>query len=329
LSVLAVVSLLLAAGVLWAGIGPKGLPAVVAVLALVITLMLFREYARRICFAHLLMKTALLVDVCVAVVQLGGLLLVARARRLSAGWAYLVAGVACLVASVVGLSATRRLFALRSADVVPDLARNWVLGRWMLISTVAATASSELYPWFLTAFSGTAATGVFAACSRVVYLANPFLMGMTNFLGPKAAHAYARGRGALDRTVIHAMGVVFGAMCAFFAVMLLLGGRLLPFLYGGRYAGYGGVVTVLAFRQLVGAFDVPVICGLLAVERPDIIFKSYVAGCVVTVGVGVPLAYVFGVGGAAWALVATTAVTVGLRQWGFWVRARKAGARGT
>jgi len=323
-SALAALVLAAAGLLLLGGAGPGGLGPIIHVLSLMILFMLLREYARRVCFAHLRMKTALLVDSAAGALQLAGIILLMALGLLSVGRAYLVAGLACALAAALGLALLRRQFAVRLSRAASDLARNWKVGRWMLASTIGATASAELYPWFLVAFHGAAATGVWAACSRVVFLANPFLMGLANLLGPQAAHAYARGRAHLDRMVVKAAAVVVAAMLVFFIAMLLFGGWLLQLMYPDKYVGWDPVVAVLALRHVLAALSLPVNCALLAIERADVVFKSYIAGAALAFGLGVPLTRAFGVSGAAWAMVASTAATTIFRHWSYWFGTRRA-----
>jgi len=319
IALLCAVCLLAAGAVLRLGLGPAGLGGVLQVLALIITFVLLREYVRRVCFAHLRMRTALAVDCVAGVLQLGGVALLFARGALSVERGYMLAGVGGLAGGLLGLAAVRGLLELRPARAASDLARNWRLGKWTLASVVGATASAELYPWFLAVFQGTDATGVLAACNRVVFLANPFLLGMMNFLAPRAAHACSRSRRELDRLVLCSTGFMLVVMLVFFAATALLAETLLGLLYGSRYSGWRLAVAVLALRHVVAALNVPVNAGLLAIERADLIFKSYLIGAAVSFGLGIPLVRAFGVSGAVWAMVASTTATVVFRHCHFWL----------
>src|ERR1700761_8877729 len=60
------------------GLGPAGIGPVLWVLLAVISLIIFREFVRRICFARLKVGAALAFDTVVGIGQVGGLLLCAR-----------------------------------------------------------------------------------------------------------------------------------------------------------------------------------------------------------------------------------------------------------
>ncbi len=318
LSALSVAALLVFTLVLSSGVGPAGLAPVVSALAVAVTFMILRDMVRRLCFAHLRVLTALLADSQVAVLQVGGLWVLMRREALTAGRSYLVTGLACGAAAAVGLFAVRGLLALQVRRAASDFLHNWRSGKWLGASALAQMATAELYPWFLAAFHSTETAAELAACRIVVYFANPFLMGITNFLGPQAAHAYAEGRPALNRIVRRFTVLAFAAMCGFFVAILFLGEWLLRLIYDGKYSGHGSTVTILALHYVLASLNRPVNCGLMAIERSDVVFRSYLLAGAVTLGLGVPLVYFVGVNGAAWALVATTAVTAAFRHWVFW-----------
>jgi O-antigen/teichoic acid export membrane protein len=229
------------------GIGPHGLGPVLWALVAVASLLMLREYARRVSFACLKITRALLFDSGIAVVQLGGLLLLARFGWLSASKAYWAIGLACGIAVLSWLWSERSFYRVRISSSVTDLKKNWVFGKWVFASGVVWAVSMNLYPWFLAAFHGTAFTGVWAACLGAVNLGNPALLGALNYLGPKIAHVYAEeGAESLRKFVLRA-SVGFACLLSLFCLaMALWGGPLVGLLYGSKYAGNGLVVALLA-----------------------------------------------------------------------------------
>lgn len=293
------------------------LSGVVAALAAAIGFMLLREYVRRLLFAHLRMGAAFTLDLSVSGAQLAALWGLWRSGALSAPWAFLAIGGACAVFSAAALIALAGHFAPRRRRLGTDLRRNWSLGRWMLASSLAGTAGSELYPWFLTGFHGAAAAGVMSACRQITFVAHPFLIGMTNFLDPKAATAMARGPRALDRLMARSSVLVIAVMLVFFCGVAVAGGWAVRLVYGAGYAGYGGIVALIGLRHLLGASDLAVNSGLLALERGDVLLKSFLLSAGVALMAGVPLVYRWGVPGAAWAMVLGTSLTAAYRIWSY------------
>lgn len=325
LSALAIFSLSVAGITLSLGIGPHELTPVVWALVVVITFIMLKEYVRRIYFAGLRMKTALILDFCVAVVQIGGLLLLLHLGLLSVTYAYFIVGLACGLPALSLLLWSRREFIFSIHEALADLRRNWMLAKWVCAATITVTLSSELFPWFLAGFDGTDATGIFSACRWPVFLTNPLLLGMGNFLGPKTAHAFSKGgRGELDRVVIRATLVILLPISVICLGLILWGGTIVTFMFGEKYAGYGWLVTILAFSPLIGSLALPTNFALIAIERPDAIFKSNLAGGVVTLLFGIPLVSLYGMGGAAFGIICSLMVAVSLRLWFYWNNTRNA-----
>ncbi len=291
--------------------GSERLATIVWVLAAVMPLILLREFARQVSFARLQVGVAFSLDCCVFVVQMGGLLLLAHFGALSSSRAYWLIGGACGVTSLVWLVWSRHAFAFSFDQVLPDLQQNWRLARWLFGSSVGRAGSSQMYPWILTAFHGAAATGVLAACRGILFAANPFLIGLQNFLSPKFAHEFhENGSDGLYRATVRAVLVIVVVMGVFCLAMLLFGGGILEIVYGEKYAGYGMVIAVLALGQLVSAVNAPLTSSLMAMERTDVEFKCSLAAVVVISTIGIWLVRAHGPLGVACGLLSANLVAL-------------------
>jgi O-antigen/teichoic acid export membrane protein len=312
--------LVLAAAALGArfGLGPAGLQAVLTALAAVISLIMLREFVRRICFARLKLRSAFVFDTCIGGGQLLGLLLLAHFRLLSASTAYWVIGPVCGVAVLCWLWLDRRFYHLRLDESVADLKRNWTFGRWVFASGLLATASTNLYPWLIAFFHGTAAAGVFAACLGVVSASNPMLLGIQNFVGPKIAHEFAaNGARALRRLVLKISAVLVLPVSALTLTLVLWGDRFIALLYGHRYAGNGLVVSILALNLLVSAVVFSFSRALFAIERADLDFWFNLAAFLTMATVGLAFVRSYGPLGAAFGLLLANTVTSTIRAGAF------------
>ena len=312
-SVVAILCLVVAGAALSLGVGPEGLAPVVWILAGVITFIMLRDYARRVCFAGLRMKTALLLDSCVSVIQIGGLLLLAYSGVLSASLAYWAVGFACGVSALGWLIWMRKQFILRLSRSLSDLVRNWSLGKWIFASGLLWALTMGLYPWILAGFHGTASTGVWAACLGIVAIVNPLLFGIQNFVGPKIAHSFAEGgRIKLRRFAFKASAVFSVLMIPFCVLLLVFGGSLMVLFYGDKYVGNGLVVSILALNMLVSAAGFPYVSALFAMKRADLEFAVNFIALFVLLTLGLWLVRALGPLGAAYGLlianIATSAV---------------------
>jgi O-antigen/teichoic acid export membrane protein len=277
-----------------------GMPAVAATLAATIPFVLAREYARQLLFSRLRFSYALLVDVVVAAVQLGAMLVLARSGLLSARTAYLAIGGACAIAAAFGITMARGLFELVPSRVVPAFLTNWTTGRWSLAASAVIIAGAQLYPWFMATSRGAAEAGVFAACLGITALTNPLLIGMGNFIAPKIMHAFATGGlEAVARVTRVAMAVVLVAMALVCPLLFAVGGKLLELVYGAGYAAYGTTVAVIAVAQFTDWLSLPAHHALFFMDRAKVMFKGNAIMLVVTVALGFPLVVRLGTLGAA------------------------------
>lgn len=319
LSLIAIITLVSVAGTVFYRIAVPGLGKVVWVLAGVITFILLREYARRMCFAWLQAGTAIVMDLLAAMIQIGGLVFLSRRGLLSAISAYWVSGSACGLAALWWLVSKRQNFDVRLSRVSTDLGQNWSFGKWIFAGGLIYTASSQLYPWFLASLYGADSAGTYAACLGVVLFANPLLMGCSNYLGPKAAHSFARGGIATLRRVVYKATLLISAFMVLFAVgILIVGGQLVVAIYGSQYAGNGLVISVLVLSMLAGGVALGFDAGLYAMNRPTAIFRATLLGLGATVCFGFWMAKRYGPLGAAYGLLAASIITGASKGLSFW-----------
>ena len=287
----------------------KELKEVLWALAAAITFIMLKEYIRQVCFALLRIRRVLLLDCFIAIVQIGGLLLLFHFQITSASVAFLVIGVSCAVVSIPLLVGTRKDFEFTLPQIGSDFRRNWRLAKWMFPATLTGMFSQQIYPWLLTNFRGIAATGALAACMGVIYLANPFMVGMANYLAPKTAHGFAHGGVREMKDVIKkASAVIATAMILFCALMAIFGERFLILIYGSKYAKNGLAVLILAFGQLAQSLAMPLNYGLLAMERADVEFKSYLLALCFLFSAGLWLIKSFGIFGVAYSYLGSNMI---------------------
>ena len=279
---------------------------------------MLREHARRVSFARLRLKTAFLFDTSIAVGQICGLLALAHFGLLSASRAFWVIGSVCGIAVLGWLWSDRECYHPRLGESLADLKKNWVFGKWVFASGLVWAVSMNLYPWFLAAFHGAASTGVFAACSGVVSVGNPVLLGMQNLVGPKISHACAEaGPKALRRLVLKITAAVSLPVSLLCLALIVWGGRFVALMYGRQYAGNNLVVAILALNILVGVSAFSFSRALFAVERADLDFLVSFVALFVMVTTGFWLVRAFGPLGAAFGLMVSNLITSAVRAWAF------------
>lgn len=303
-----------------AALAPAGFHHVLWALAAVAAPLLLKDIIRQICFAELRSGRALALDATAALLQLSLLLGLALAGAASPERAFLAMGLGCAVAAAGWLRRHRAELRFDPARAVRDFRSSAALARWTFASAVLWVASMNLYPWMIAALQGTAAAGLFAACTAVAGLGNPLLAGLVNILGPRIAHAFAAGGlPALRRATLRAAATAGGAMLLFALGVALAGDLLLKAIYGASFGGHGLVVTLLALSLALRSVDVVASRALFALDRARLECLANVAALLALLALGPWLVGSHGPLGAAVALLITgcaaTAMRLGAIAW--------------
>ena len=316
LSAVGMACLLGVAAVLQAGVGPQSLRGPLWALAVVMPLLLLREFVRRYTFAHFALRTALAVDGAVSALQLSGLFLLALCfHRVSIPAVYLVMGGPARRCAQGGSPGRGRHCGSAPRRIAADWRDHWTFGQWALAGQLAGLAFYVL-PWMLAAVRGEAAAGVLAVCNTLVGVANLFVVGTSNFLMPKAAHAFANGGARALARVMYSTLLLFVVVLGAFCVVAWFAGDLAAWLcFGNRYLGTGTLIAVLALATFADALGITAGSGLWALDRPAANFAGDLVQLVVTLAVAVGLVVPFGAMGIAVALVAGRSAGAALRWW--------------
>jgi O-antigen/teichoic acid export membrane protein len=266
----------------------EGLTNVVTAVAVAVSFILLREFTRRVHFANLRFGSAIVLDLSVAIVQIGLLVGLYAQNLVSAVSAFVAIGVACGLGAVAAIYAERSNISIDRRRVVPDLRKNWSIGKWIFASGVLWTASFNLYPWILTYFHGASATGVWAACFGVVAIGNPFLLGIQNLIGPNISHSFTSLNGRLFKEEVKRFSILFCVSTLPLVLILsILGGWIVGFVYGEKYLGNGVVVTILSINIMVTAIRFSYSRALFVMDRakPDFLVNLVALCVMMTIGI--------------------------------------------
>jgi O-antigen/teichoic acid export membrane protein len=265
-----------------------------------------------------------LLDGAVCSLQLGGLLWFALHGSLDLLRIYLVIGASCAIAALAAFALKALPVRISQVRVASDWRQNWGFSKWTLGSLLLAnTTPLLLMPWLLALTHGEASTGILAACGSLVGLANTFLIGIDNVLGPKSAHSYARG-GLSDlwRIARNCTLLLAGVLGVFCLALFIADDWLSVTVYGQQYEGTGLVVRLLGLNIFMAAMGLAPGNALWAMERPAGNFRASAVDVAVTLIIAAALVVPFGVVGAAAATLAgTSAGTVA--RWAMFVRASR------
>jgi O-antigen/teichoic acid export membrane protein len=282
----------------------SGMTTVMSALAVALPFILTKEYIRSVSLARLHIHSVLLSDSLLLCVQIIGMLLLARHHKLSAPVTFLIIAASCGVVGISLAAWRHSWFEFNLREIRVHLSGNLGLGRWLLASSFINTFSKELYPWMLTFFHSPAATGSFAACVGVVFMSNPFVIGLNNFLGPLANRVHAdKGKRELFALIRSFTLLVVAVMGLFCGTLFMFGDEIVTFIYGLKYSGNGLLISILGLGMLSSVSTSPIGFGLYALERTDVTFKACLCSLIVTLSIGMLLVKYMGPLGAGLSLL--------------------------
>ena len=321
--IFSILLLLLSVGAQWLP-SAEGLSPILLTLSAVCTLIFLREFVRFQCFARFQMLTVLVLDGCITLIQIGGLLFFANKGWLTPKTTFLILGVLAAPLALLWFVLHIKKFGVHLDRVGTDLRRNWKLGRFTLGHNLLFIAGIQLYPWLLVYFYGPEENGALAAVIGIINLSNPLLIGFGNYLGPRCAHNLAEhGVGALTGLTRATTLLLALVMFAFALTLYAIGGWLVTLIYGEKYAGLEWVIAVMAWSQAAWAITVPAGAASNACERPDIPMKGLLFALLVTVTVGIVLVQRQGIMGVAMGLLFSNLAACIYTQGRFYLHVRE------
>lgn len=275
-------------------------------------ILLFRQGVRRFAFANLEVKSAVVLDATVAVLQISALVLLRYLGWLSLFSIFAVIGGACGLGCVGWHMLSRPRVRFVRERIRPDWYYNWNFGKWALQTYVLANTAPQIMLWLVSAMVGPAATGVFGACNNLIGMCYVLLCGVFNVLTPLSAQAFATG-GVRDlRRILFIAGVFFavtmGGLCVF---AFATGDWLVVLAFGPLYRGTGRILITLTLSTTINAFSMLTGNGLWAIDQPRANLFADVCSMTVVLITAAFLVHPYGAFGAALATLAgTTAATV-------------------
>ncbi len=300
--------------------GTSTLAPAIWVLSATIPFVLFREFCRRMAFAHMQLTTVFTFDATAVTLQLAGLGTLILADQLSAAKCFAMVGLCCGLVSLARLYSIRDQFSLRAAHVRQAWRKNWNFSKWVIVEHTAAILNSNVMQWLLAVMLGTAATGLFAACAAILNAFNPIALGLNNVLMPRIAVAMSeQGPGEVRRVVRKATLAMLAITAVFCGAIMIFGTDIMRLLYGAKYAGQESTITILALDMLVQSLGSPSAYGLWAFERSRTLFFVRLLRIAIAVPISVCLIPYLGAVAAAWGLlignIAGTSIT-------WWIHSR-------
>jgi O-antigen/teichoic acid export membrane protein len=300
--------------ILLAGIGPLPMKSVWVLLLGIAPLYLLRDFVRQMLFAQLNLRMAFALDVLVAVVQLGLMLPLAMNKLLNVELTWLsiafASGAAALLWAVAKPETVRGNILSAKIHAV----ENWSFAKWALLTQVIGGSTPYLMPWIVAGLHGARETGSLGACTTIVGLSNMFLIGVGNFLSPKAAQAFASGGVPALQKVLWQRGTLCAAALGGASLLAFtVGGHVAGMVYGPQFADCGLIMGLLSLAALVNSLGITAGNGLCSMDRPSANLWADVGTLVVSLMAMFFLIPLLGILGAALATLVTMTADAAMR----------------
>jgi O-antigen/teichoic acid export membrane protein len=280
------------------GIGQRFLWAMIALTALM-PLQAVKEFSKRWLLANLQARKSAMLEIVFAasfLVLIAGLIYTAKVNAATVFGITIVANFICLIGWWIYF---RKSFAVELVGVRQQVVDNFRYGKWIAGENICSVAMLFFSQWFLISSVGEVTAGVYSACLTIVFLANPFLLGVSSIFAPSVAREFNdKGWQGMFSILLSYGAFVVLVLIAFSALLFFVGQSLTTFAFGQKYADYfaatsGGRNTVTFLLSLaMPCFGVSFLltCCLLAADKPIYCFYAAAIGLVATIGTNLSFA---------------------------------------
>jgi|HubBroStandDraft_6_1064221.scaffolds.fasta_scaffold14041_3 O-antigen/teichoic acid export membrane protein len=235
--------------------------------------------------------------------SMGGLYLLYHRGLLSPFTAFALMGLAALGTALYNFI---RLWG-QLADSTPaprvreSWSKHWTYGRWALASSIANWIPAYVYYPLLSTFAGMAASGQLKAVMNFMLPIEQVKAALALLFLPYAARIQAqRGSSSVGKLSTRLTFVSVGIAGAYWATILIFRHPLFHFLYSGRYSEVAHLLPAVAFGSIIWSACFGPATALRAMESPASVFAAYALATFLSLLIGVPAAWAFGVTGAVW-----------------------------
>lgn len=247
--------------------------------------LLLRDFLRAFSFARFQVSHGLLIDIMVAVVQLGGLAALFFSSQLELPRVYLILAGASLSASFLWFRFACPRYEMDRSRVGEDWRRNWQFSRWSLASQLIGSCTPYMVMWLVAALCVSGSAGRYQVCTQMISPLQRFAVAVAQVLTPEAAAAYAQGGVLGLRQVLRKTLLLFAGVLGSLTVgVVLLAEPVVLFFYGAKFAGIGAVCAVMAVQILCNSVSIVAGNGMWALNRPQNNLPGDIATCCLSLG---------------------------------------------
>ncbi|MBV9760553.1 MAG: polysaccharide biosynthesis C-terminal domain-containing protein [Acidobacteriaceae bacterium] len=282
-----------------------GLPGAFLALSIAGPLLLMLGLARRAFYLEFLPAPAAFGSLLYCVLTLGALFPAYKYHLLSPFSGLLLMGLGALVPCVILFARLKpRLSAgARNPSLAEVWQRHWKYGRWALGGYAMMWIPANIFYPLVGSFRGIAQAGELKALAN---LASPVLQtyaAISALLLPYAARTLREKRyvGAGGLAARITLCSVSGA-AIYWGVLLVFKGPIFHLLYGGKYMSVAYLLPVVAFGSVACSAFFGSGTVLRALESPSLVFAAVCISSCISLLIGVPATWIFGLQGAAWSM---------------------------
>lgn len=277
------------------GISDRFLWAMIA-LSVLVPFQAVKEFARKWLLANLAVRQSTLLELGFAgcfIVLIGGLIYTAQVNAAAVFAITVFTNFVCLCGWWAVYRSSFSL-SLSTEGVRDQAAKNFRVGKWIAGENVCSVIMMYFSQWYLISQVSEKVAGVYTACLTIVFLSNPFMLGVCGVFAPRAAKEFEQNGWKGLFPILQGYGLfVTAVLVGFSASLYFFGGYLTELAFGKQYAEYfisdgGGrnmVTFVLSLAIPCFGFSFLLTCCILAADRPVYCFYAAVIGMLVTIAV--------------------------------------------
>ncbi len=201
---------------------------------------------------------------------------------------------------------------------------HWEYGKWSLPTVILMWIPGNIYFSLLPIVSGLDSSASLRALHNLVLPLLHTYAAISTLLLPFFSSAYWKNKNIGSRVFVALVVYVVPAFL-FWIALSIVGTNLIAILYNGKYVNDAHLLTYLALLPITAGI-VSVIGGALrAMEKPNLVFRSYVFTTASAVLIGIPLVFLYGLVGAVIGQLVSSGTTAVAMIW-FYTQHRKRGA---
>jgi len=197
-------------------------------------------------------------------------------------------------------------------------AENWNYGRWLVASAVLYPLSSQAQTYLAAGIMGLGAAGILRAMQIPALVMTQIVSAAALVMLPPMSQEFGMGRTEkLKKKAVFSTFALTGMAMLYELLLAIFAKPLEHILFGGKFAEYAWLIPVLGLVPVFTAFGMGFSMALRAVQKPHFDLIANAVAAPIGVLTAVLFIRLWGIGGAAFSLVAGSAAMGVVLVWSF------------